>query len=121
MGSSDRWFRLPTRLRVGASGLACFALVLCVAFDADAKAARCNTTDDGTYECQFRITDTDGSFEISAPGKPRYMLNMVQPGVAFGFVNFGARNISLPGKYLRSKSDPDCWINDSTSTSICAR
>jgi hypothetical protein len=46
---------------------------------------------------------------------------MVRPGVAFGFVNLGGRNVPLPGQYLRSETDPACWINDSTGAVICAR
>lgn len=98
---------------------ALLALVLCGA--AEAKPARCSSTDDGTYACEFRSTDGDGSFEISAPGKPTYILNVTEPGVAFGFVNLGSRNVPLPGRYLRSLDDPACWVNDSTQTQLCAR
>ena len=94
--------------------------LFCFVNAADAKLARCHTTDDGSYQCQFRATDRDGSFEISAPGKPSYLLNMIAPGIASGFVNFGTRNIPLPGRYLRNQTDPACWMNDATNTSICA-
>jgi hypothetical protein len=46
---------------------------------------------------------------------------MEEPGVAYGFVNFGDKNIALPGRYLRSRSEPGCWVNDSTKAKICAR
>src|SRR4029453_4264467 len=81
---------------------------------AEAKPARCSTTDDGAFPCQFRATGPDGSFEISAPGKPTYNVNMAGPGVAFGFVNLGSGNVALPGRYLRSQGEPACWVNDST-------
>jgi hypothetical protein len=87
----------------------------------DIKNARCSTTDDGEYDCQFRTIDDAGSFEISAPDKPKYTVNIDQPGVAYGFIDLGTGNVPLPGKYLRSESDPACWENDTTNTSICAR
>lgn len=98
-----------------------FPLLLSLCFPVHAKPARCSTSDDGSYTCQFHVTDRDGSFEISAPHKPTYMLNMESPGVAFGFANFGSRNVSLPGRYTRSKTDPGCWVNDTTAARICAR
>lgn len=87
----------------------------------EAKPARCFTSDEGSYPCAFVATDQDGSFKISAPGKPTYILNIDEPGVAFGFVNLGTRNISLPGRFLRSKTEPACWVNDSTHAKICAQ
>jgi len=92
----------------------------CLLVDAvQARPARCFTTDDGEFNCEFRATARDGSFAISAPGKPTYLLNIVEPGVASGFVNFGPRNVPLPGQYLRSRSEPACWMNDSTGSKIC--
>lgn len=96
------------------------AALCCLAGLAEAKPARCFTTDDGAFGCQFRATDRDGSFEISAPGKPSFTLNMIEPGVASGFVNFGSRNVSLPGRYLRDPAEPGCWVNDSTGAKVCA-
>ena len=78
------------------------------------------TTDDGSFACEFRGTAGDGSFEISAPDKPTYILSVIEPGVALGFVNFGQGNIALPGRYLRSNADPACWANDSTQAESCA-
>jgi hypothetical protein len=107
-----------------AAGLAATALTVaalcCLAGIAQAKPARCFTTDDGDYSCQFRLTDRDGSFEISAPGKPSYRLTMDESGVAFGFVTLGSKSIPLPGRYMRDKNEPACWVNDSTQTKICA-
>ncbi len=99
---------------VGAITLACSSA-------AQARPARCTTTDDGTYACDFKSTDKDGSFELSAPGKPLYILNMDEPGKASGFVNLGTRNISMAGRYIRSQTDPACWVNDTTLDQICAR
>jgi hypothetical protein len=93
----------------------------CLATVAQAKPARCFTTDDGSFPCEFRATGRDGSFEISAPGKPTYILNMIEPGVASGFVTIGGRNVSLPGRYLSSRTEPGCWVNDATRAKICAR
>lgn len=96
------------------------AALLCLGQAAEAKPARCFSSDEGEYRCDFVATDRDGSFEISAPGKPTYILVMEAPGVASGFANYGDRNVFLPGRYRRSKADPACWINDSTNTRICA-
>jgi hypothetical protein len=96
------------------------AVTFCWANLTEAKPARCFTSDDGSFSCEFHATARDGSFEISAPGKPTYILNMIEPGVASGFVNLGTRNIPLPGRYLRSSAEPACWVNDSTGAKICA-
>ncbi len=88
---------------------------------ADAKRARCFTTDDGYFACTFTATDADGSFEISARGKPAYSLIVDEPGFASAFIRFGGgRNVSLPGMYVRSRDDGACWNNPETATKICA-
>lgn len=98
------------------------AAAACVlASAAQARPARCFTSDDGTYPCQFVATDRQGSFQISAQGKPAIMLAMEEPDVAIGFAKFGGRNVALPGRYRRSKADPACWINDATGAKVCAR
>ena len=116
-------FAVEAHMRFGPATLWSFVSVAafcCLAEVAEARPARCSTTDDGSFPCQFRATARDGSFTISARGKPTYILNMSEPGVAFGFVNFGARNIPLPGYYLRSENEPACWVNDATRARICA-
>lgn len=87
---------------------------------ASAKPARCFTTDDGHYPCDFKGLDRQGSFEISAPMKPTYSLWVDSPGFAAGFVNFGDRNVALPGMYVRQRDDGACWANPETGTKICA-
>ena len=94
--------------------------VLAASTAAEAKSARCFTTDDGYFACNFEALDRAGSFEISARGKPTYSLWVEQPGFAAGFVNFGDRNVSLPGMYVRQRDDGACWANPETSTRICA-
>ncbi len=110
--------------RAGAARLALAAAValggLAVAPASEAKPARCATTDDGAYPCAFRFTGPGGSFEISAPGKPTFQLDIVEPGVAFGFVTLDGSTVALPGRFLRSTTDRACWVNDATETSICA-
>ena len=86
-----------------------------------ARPATCLTSDEGEFRCDFRPTARDGSFEITAPGKPAYRLVVDSPGEAFGFVTIGGKSIPLPGRYRASTGDPGCWVNDSTSTRICAR
>lgn len=98
-----------------------FAALCCLADAADAKPARCSTTDDGSFACIFRATGRGGSFEISAPGKPTYTLNVAEPDIASGYVTIGGRNVSLPGRYLRSRTERGCWVNDATRAKICAR
>ncbi len=88
---------------------------------AAARPAHCMATDDGSYACDFKLTDKDGSFEITAPGKPVYLLVMEAPGRASAFVNLGNRNISLAGVYVRSKTDPACWVSDAAPARICVR
>jgi hypothetical protein len=114
----------PTTQPCGATAPWKFLLVIalcCVWGAAQARPARCFTTDDGSFPCDFRATGSDGSFRISARGKPTYIMEMIEPGVASGFVNLGHRNIFLAGRYLRSRTDPACWENDTTPTKICAR
>ena len=98
------------------------SVVLCAATaGAEARAARCFTSDEGNYACDFHSTASDGSFEISAQGKPTYSLVIDSPDVAFGFVKLGGRNTALPGRYKRDPADRACWVNDATSARICAR
>jgi len=86
-----------------------------------AKSARCFTSDDGHYKCQFRTTDRDGSFEITGRGKPKFILIMDSPGVASGFANYGTgRNVSLPGQFIHQKKARACWKNTATKSRICA-
>jgi hypothetical protein len=105
-------------LRSGA--LLAAALAGAAAAASDEINARCATTDDGAYPCHFRTTDGSGSFAISAAGRPTYMLNISEPGVAYGFVDVGEGSVALPGRYLRSRDDRACWRNDTTRTEICA-
>ena len=52
--------------------------------------------------------------------KPTYLLNVEARDTAYGFVQVGNRNTALPGRYLRSKTERGCWVNDTTSAKICA-
>ena len=107
------------RSHIIAAALAATVTASCIS--AHARPARCTTSDDGAYACDFKATDKDGSFQITAPGKPLYILNMDESGKASGFLNMGSRNVSLPGQYVRSQTDPACWKNDTTSARICVR
>lgn len=109
-----KWTRLFALCLSGA------ALGILLPAAAEAKPARCFTTDDGYYPCDFRGTDKRGSFRISAPGLPAYMLEVDSPGFAFGFVEIGGRSISLPGQFVRTTDDPACWSNPETNVKICA-
>ena len=102
--------------------LAVLALVFLVLSQAAfAKPARCFTTDDGYYDCEFTAIEGDGSFIISAKGRPTFTLLVEGPGVATGFADFGTgRNVSLPGPFYRSKQDGACWVSSATNSAICA-
>lgn len=103
-------------LAIGASLLA-----LTLAPPVLAKDARCFTTDDGTYPCQFTRLDGSGSFRIAAPGKPTFEVWIESEGRAFASGQFeaGGRSVSLPGTYTRSDKDRACWVSDATDTEIC--
>ena len=118
---TEAWKAHPVRARV-ALAIAIVGTVLFTASGfAEAKSARCFTTDDGAFVCDFRMVDRDGSFAISAPCKPTYTLNMTEPGVAYGFTQIGSKNTALPGRYVRDRNDGACWVNNVTQTKICAR
>ena len=95
--------------------------VLVSATIAEAKSARCFTSDDGEYDCTFVSTDSDGGFEISAPGKPTFYLLITEPGVAsvYGDYTGDGHNVMLPGSFQRSEDDPACWDNGETETKLC--
>lgn len=106
-------------LSLAAAGIAVATAVI-FASPASAKPARCFTTDDGAYPCDFAATDSRGSFRITAPGRPAYALEIDQPGTAFGFVEIDGRAVFLPGQFLRAADDPACWDNDATGARVCA-
>jgi hypothetical protein len=87
-----------------------FALALAAgsAIPADARPARCFTTDDGHYACDF-----------AARGKPTYFLNMLEPDAAAGALTLGGRNVNLPGRFLRDRQDRACWNNNATGAKVC--
>lgn len=95
------------------------AVLLLTASAANAKPARCYATDDGYFDCDFKMTDRAGSFTIVGPSAT-YILLVEERGFASAFVNLGTRNISLPGMYVRQRDDPACWSNPETTTKICA-
>lgn len=96
------------------------ALAAVFASAAEAKPARCYTSDDGRYACDFQQFGGDGSFTISAPARPTYTISIIGRGVADGFANFGNRSIPLPGPFYRSRSDRACWVSAETDFAVCA-
>ena len=66
-------------------GSVCAAALLAFSIAAEAKRARCFTSDDGYFSCSYRAIDDAGSFRISAPGYPTYVLEIDGPGFAYGF------------------------------------
>ncbi|MER9216096.1 hypothetical protein NKI54_29370 [Mesorhizobium sp. M0663] len=109
-----------TLKKMGFGGSVCAAAVLALSISAEAKRARCFTSDDGYFSCSYRALDDGGSFRISAPGYPTYVLEIDGPGFAYGYVNLGRRNVPLPGQFVRSRDDGACWNNPQTYTKLCA-
>ena len=105
--------------RLAASCLPLVALTFAAA-SAEAKQARCYTTDDGFYACEFAGFNADGSFTISAPTKLTYTLTMVDTGAAAGFSFDGTTSVRLPGTFHRNQQDRACWVSDATQFTICA-
>ena len=118
---TEAWKAHPVRPRVALARAVFGAVLFTASGFAEAKSARCFTTDDGAFVCDFRIVDRDGRFAISAPGKPTYSLNMTEPGLAYGFTQIGSKSIPLPGRYVRDPNDGACWVNNATQAKICAR
>lgn len=87
---------------------------------ANAKSARCYTTDDGEYDCEFVLTDNAGSFEISAPEKPTFSLQIESQSVGWAYGDYGDGSVALPGRFERSRNDPACWVSYETGAEICA-
>jgi hypothetical protein len=98
------------------------AVVAMLAGPVMAKEATCYTSDDGEYPCRFEGLDGNGSFEISARGKPTFQLWIESEGVATVGATYeaGGRSVALPGTYYRSEDDGACWQSDATDTEICA-
>jgi hypothetical protein len=86
---------------------------------AEARPARCFTTDDGHYPCDFRPLDRKGSFSVSAPMKPGFTLWVERAGRGSVSANFGQREVGLPGIWLRRADDPACWQSDATGAVLC--
>jgi len=105
-------------IRLAAAAAAVAAVALSV--PAQAKQARCYNTDDGWYACEFRQFGGDGSFTVSAPGRPTYTISMIRRGVAEGFADYGNGNLFLPGTFYRSQQDRACWQSDATGFAVCA-
>lgn len=106
--------------KIGLGAAAASLAVLAAMSAAEAKRARCYTTDDGYYDCNFKGLDNRGSFIIWESGYPSFTLEMDSPGVAYGYANYGSGNVSLPGTYYRNNNDGACWDNSDTGTQICA-
>jgi hypothetical protein len=85
-----------------------------------AKSARCFTSDDGYFDCEFYTTADDGSFEVMQADGTGFGLTMDKPGFAYGYLIEGNDNTNLPGEYVRSRDDGACWNNPETDDKKCA-
>ena len=120
MAEWQGWMMTLKRLLYG--GGVCAAALLAFSVSAEAKRARCYTSDDGYFPCSYRSIDDAGSFRISADGKPAFEVWIDSPGVASVGATFeaGGRSVALPGTYYRSEDDGACWVSDETDSEICA-
>lgn len=109
-------------MKLARASFAALLAMLMVMPAAMAKEARCFTTDDGEYGCDFQRLDEAGGFRISAAGKPTFELWIEANGQGFVSATYeaGGRAVSLPGTYFRAKKDRACWKSDATETEICA-
>lgn len=106
-------------MAVRAPAFAAALFALGAALPAQAGEARCNTSDDGIYACEFEQFGGDGSFIVSAPMRPTYTLEIVDDGVGEVFGDFGSGNRFLPGPFFRSQDDPACWVSEATGFALC--
>jgi hypothetical protein len=68
----------------------------------------------------FKSTDKIGSFQISARGKPGYVLIVEEPGFASGYLRIDGRTIPLNGSFVRQRDDSACWSNPELNVKFCA-
>ncbi len=100
--------------------VAAMAFVIGIPSAAHAKPARCFTSDDGYFKCDFRRTDRAGSFEISARGRPGYSMIVEESGFASGYLRVGGRGIPINGMFVRQRDDGACWNNPEQNVKVCA-
>lgn len=87
---------------------------------AQARPATCFASGMGNYDCEVNLVEFNGSFSISAPGKPTYMLIFDAPGFAFGFISENGKMRALPGPFEQEAAEPACWQNLQDDSRICA-
>ncbi len=97
-----------------------FLAILIYAVSAKAEPGRCFKTGLGDYACEINLLEFNGSFAISAPGKPTYSIVFDGLDFAFGFVNEGDGNRVMAGIYRREEENPSCWANVQSDDRICA-
>jgi hypothetical protein len=98
------------------------AAVSCFSTLTFAKSARCFTTDDGYFPCQFKATDRVGSFEVRSNYDEGlgYAIIVEEPGFASGFAIIGGRSIAVGGMFVRQRDDGACWNNPELNVKVCA-
>ncbi len=98
-----------------------FAIAMIVADAAHAQLAKCFSSDDGGYyQCEYQAIGTNGSFVISAAGKPTYTFNILKPGVAKVTMKIGTKpEEDFPGQFVPFEGQPGCWFNRETKTDLC--
>ncbi|MGL4489411.1 MAG: hypothetical protein ACRCU5_08210 [Rhizobiaceae bacterium] len=97
----------------------CLSLAPSLAF---AKSARCFTTDDGYFPCNFTATDGNGSFDIQSlkDSGMGYSIIVEEPGFASGYVRINGRGIPVNGMFVRQRDDGACWNNPEMNVKVCA-
>lgn len=101
-----------------AAGVAFAGLFTAIA-PAEAKSARCYSSRDGYYHCNFQALDGKGSFTTWARGYPTYTF-VVRDGFAKGVRTWRGRDSMMRGLYVRSRDDGACWQNPENRTKFCA-
>jgi hypothetical protein len=117
---SDRHNSGETIMIRGLTLFTAAAMVVALSSQAVAKPARCFTSDDGYFNCDFQATDRAGSFTIRARGKPVYSLIVEKEGFAAGYLRMNGRSIPLNGSFVRQRDDGACWSNPELNVKICA-
>lgn len=99
---------------------AAFLLLAANSFSVQARPATCFASGMGKYDCEVNLVEFNGSFSMSAPGKPTFMLIFDAPGYAFGFISENDKMRALPGPFEQEAAEPACWQNLQDDSRLCA-
>ncbi|SNY93883.1 hypothetical protein SAMN04515647_4204 [Cohaesibacter sp. ES.047] len=88
---------------------------------AEARPAECYTSTQRYYSCDVKNHGSDGSFTITARGRPTITLDILKNGKsARGHIDFNdGRYRAMPGLYFRTADEPECWTNSASVARVC--